>query len=360
MPAPARTPATRVVKILVTADPDLPVPPRHYGGIERVIALLVEGLVARGHDVCLVAHRDSHVPCALVPYADGHAGLKGTVRRAATIAGAATRWRPDVIQSFGRLATLAPVLPWLTPKVMSYQREITPRAVQWARALAHGTIQFTGCSRRLIEPIAHAGEWHVVYNAVPIETLEFSPEVARDAPLVFLGRIEAIKGAHLAIDVARRAGRRLVLAGNVPGDHRSQTYFREQIAPHIDGRDVTYVGPVDDGQKNSLLGRAAAFLMPVLWDEPFGIVMAEALACGTPVLGLRRGAVPEVVEAGVTGFVADDVAGLVDAVDKAPMLSRAACRAAAVTRFSPRTLVDAYEAIFHHALDQGSAVPATA
>jgi len=348
------------VRILVTADPDLPVPPRLYGGIERVIALLVDGLVARGHDVCLVAHRDSRVPCELVPYADGPTGLKATLKRAATIASAATRWRPDVIQSFGRLATLAPVLPWPTPKVMSYQREITPRAVRWARALAHGTIQFTGCSRRLIEPVADAGEWHVVYNAVPLDTLEFSPEVSADAPLVFLGRIEAIKGAHLAIEVARRTKRRLVVAGNVPGDEASQTYFREQVKPHIDGDAVTYVGAVDDVQKSALLGRASAFLMPVLWDETFGIVMAEALACGTPVLGLRRGAVPEVVDHGVTGFVADDVAGLARAVERASTLSRAACRAAAVTRFSPRALVDAYEAIFHHALRGGSAVPATA
>jgi glycosyltransferase involved in cell wall biosynthesis len=347
------------VKILVTADPDLPVPPRLYGGIERVIALLVEGLVARGHEVCLVAHRDSRVPCELVPYADSPNGLKGTLRRTATIASAATTWRPDVIQSFGRLATLAPVLPWATPKVMSYQREITPRAVRWALALAHGTIQFTGCSRRLVDPVATLCDWHVVYNAVPVDTLAFAAGVPADAPLVFLGRVEEIKGPHLAIEVARRAKRRLVLAGNVPTDAASQAFFRREVEPHIDGVRVTYVGPVDDVQKSALLGSAVAFLMPVLWDEPFGIVMAEALACGTPVLGFRRGAVPEVVEDGVTGLVADNVEGLAAVVERAPQLSRAACRAAAVARFSPSALVNAYESIFHASLRRGSTVPAT-
>ena len=169
---------------------------------------------------------------------------------------------------------------------------------------------------------------------------------------MFLGRIEPIKGPHLAIEIARRAGRRLVIAGNVPDDARE--YFRTQIEPHVDGRDVVYAGPVDDVAKDALLGSAAAFLMPILWDEPFGIVMAEALACGTPVaFGLRRGSVPEVVTHGVdsarwrtmwTGWSKRSAA--------IPGLSCQACRlAAGVPRFSPTALVDAYESIYAAASD---------
>jgi glycosyltransferase involved in cell wall biosynthesis len=254
--------------------------------------------------------------------------------------------RPDVIQSFGRLATLAGVLPLATPKVMSYQRDITPRSIRWARAIARDSVSFTGCSEQLIRPVAHMGAWHVIYNAVPVERMRFAAHVPADGPLAFLGRIEAIKGAHVAIEVARQSGRRLILAGNVPDDATSRAYFESQVKPHIDGDRVQYVGPVDDAAKQDLLCGAAAFLMPVLWDEPFGIVMAEALACGTPVLGLRRGAVPEVVTDGVTGVVADTTEGLVRAVGAIPTLSRSACRAAAESRFSPTRLVDRYEEVF--------------
>ena len=124
----------------------------------------------------------------------------------------------------------------------------------------------------------------------------------------------------------------LVIAGNIPAEHRG--WFDANIAPHIDGTRVTYVGPVDDAAKNALLGRARALLMPILWDEPFGIVMAEAMACGTPVLGFARGAVPEVVEHGVTGFVANDIDGLVAAVGQLGEIDRAACRARVEWLFS--------------------------
>jgi glycosyltransferase involved in cell wall biosynthesis len=334
------------MKIFVTADPGLPVPPRLYGGIERVIALLVGGLHARGHDVTLFAHPESEVEADLVPYPGRDHSASATALNAALIAREVRRRKPDIVQSFGRLACLLPILPWRVPKVMSYQRQVTPRTVRWARRLSGGTLTFTGCSRRLIASVAHLGPWNVVYNAVPLAHYQWTRSVAPDAPLVFLGRLEFIKGPHVAIDVARQAGRRLILAGNVPEAAEHQRYFRETILSRIDGTAVVYAGPVDDVAKNELLGGAAALLMPVLWDEPFGIVMAEALACGTPVIGLDRGAVAEVVEDGVTGFVvrtADDMAG---AVTRLSTLDRRRCRTAAEQRFSQDALVSAYEALY--------------
>jgi len=342
-----RLAAGRPWRVLVTADPVLPVPPRLYGGIERVIALLVDGLARRGHDVTLLAHADSQPACELVPYplARGE-GLGETLRHAALVAHEVRRRRPDVVQSFSRLAYLARVLPTAVPKVMSYQRPVTRRTVKWARALSRGTLSFTGCSSGLIAPVADVGSWRVIYNAVPMETFRAVSFVPSSAPLVFLGRVEEIKGPHIAIDVAARAGRKLIIAGNVPAEAQHETFFHERILPHVDGSAVEYVGPVDDEGKQRLLGQAAALLMPVLWDEPFGIVMAEALACGTPVIGLRRGAVPEVVAQGVTGFVCDSVEEMVGAVTRLAETSREACRAAAETRFSETALVDAYEALF--------------
>jgi glycosyltransferase involved in cell wall biosynthesis len=214
----------------------------------------------------------------------------------------------------------------------------------------------------MLEGVRHLAPWRVIHNAVDVARYRFSPAVAADAPLVFLGRIEAIKGPHLAIDIARRSGRRLVIAGNVSPEH--QGYFDQHVRPLIDGYRVEYIGPVDDSQKSELLSSAAALLMPILWEEPFGIVMAEALACGTPVVGLRRGAVPEVVDEGVTGFVRDTPDELVDAVAAVAGLDRPACRRAAEQRFSAEMLVDAHEALYrdvlkgHAALGTRSAEPA--
>ena len=166
----------------------------------------------------------------------------------------------------------------------------------------------------MMAPVQDVGVWHLVYNGVDLSAFDFTKAVRPDAPLVFLGRIEHIKGTHLAIDVARKTGIPLVIAGNIAPEHRA--YFTGQVQPHIDGKLITFLGPVDDAQKNDLLGRARALLMPVLWEEPFGIVMAEAMACGTPVIGLARGAVPEIVEEGKTGFVCGDLDGLVTAANR--------------------------------------------
>jgi glycosyltransferase involved in cell wall biosynthesis len=333
------------MRIAVTADPELAVPPRLYGGIERIIDLLVRGLVQRGHEVTLFAHPDSVTPARLVPYRGRSSGrLADTLQNCATITWDVLGNRYDIIHSFSRLAYLTPLLPLPLPKLMTYQREVTRRSVETAHRLSRGTLQFAAVSRKMMKPVEDLGTWHLAYNGVSLQAYAFAAAVADDAPLVFLGRIERIKGAHLAIEVARMAGVPLIIAGNIPARH--EDYFDAQIKPHLDGRQVTYAGPVDDRQKNALLGAARALLMPILWEEPFGIVMAEALACGTPVIGLDRGAVPEVVEDGVTGFVRQDAAGLCEAVARTHEISRAACRRRAQRLFSEEALVERYLGIY--------------
>ena len=235
---------------------------------------------------------------------------------------------------------------------MSYQRQITPRSIVWARRAFGSTIEFTACSRHMIRAVESLGKWHVVPNGVPLRAFTFQSRVAADAPLVFLGRLEEIKGPHLAIEAARRARKRLILAGNVEPAH--QDYFDERIRPFIDDDTVRYVGPVTDREKNELLGGAAALLMPILWDEPFGIVMAEALACGTPVVGFRRASVPEVVSDGLTGFLASSMVELTDAVARVPQIDRRKCREAAETRFSDRAIVQQYESLYRRKRASGS------
>jgi glycosyltransferase involved in cell wall biosynthesis len=328
-------------------DPEIPVPPKHYGGIERVVYLLVCGLAEQGHAVTLFANSNSLVSCDLVPYPGQASRSWGdTCRNTMRVAALVAQRRFDLVHSFGRLLYLLPLLPGSLPKLMSYQRHVSRLSVTWGHRLSGGSLQFTACSRQMIQAVEHLAAWHVIYNGVGADQYEFRSDVASDAPLVFLGRLEQIKGPHLAIEAARRAGRRLVIAGNVPEERHHRKYFETEILPHVDADRVRFMGPVDDRQKNALLGEAAALLMPILWDEPFGIVMAEALACGTPVVGFRRGSVPEVVEDGVNGFGCNDVAGMSRAIEQLQEIDRAACRRSMEQRFSSTVMVREYLRVY--------------
>lgn len=339
------------LRIALTADPELPVPPRLYGGIERIIDMLARGLVARGHQVTLFAHPDSASAGVLKPWPGRVSQSRvDTVRNTAALTAGVLGARFDLVHSFSRIAYLTPILPLGLPKLMTYQREVSPKTVGLGHALSRGTLEFCAISDWMSAHVRHIGVWHMVPNGVPLETYDVQPKVAEDAPLVFLGRIEEIKGPHLAIELAKRTGSRLVIAGNIPEPHRS--WYEANVAPHIDGEQITFIGPVDDVAKNRLLGAAKAFLMPILWEEPFGIVMAEALACGTPVLGLRRGAVPEVVDEGVTGFVRDDVEGLVEAIGRIGEIDRAACRAAVEARYSADAVVEGYLSVYRDMIER--------
>jgi glycosyltransferase involved in cell wall biosynthesis len=335
------------MKIIITADPMIPVPPVHYGGIERIIFMLIEELAERGHEVTLIAHRDSKVPCELIAYPGETQSRKDVLKNTALVTSVIYRRRFDVLHSFGRLAYLTLTFPLGIRKIMSYQREPTISQVKLAMRLAKkGSMLFTGCSEYIAAKMRPYAPSYAVHNFVDTDKYTFTQTVDDDAPLAFLGRIEHIKGTHIAIDMAQRSGRKLIIAGNVPKEKEHQEYFDQQIKPRIDGDRIRYIGPVDDLQKNDLLGQAAAFLMPILWEEPFGIVMAEALACGTPVIGFRRGAVPEIVDHGENGFMCDETEEMLRLIGRIPGLSRAACRLSAEQRFSKPVITDQYLALY--------------
>lgn len=343
--------STAPLRIAITVDPEIPVPPTLYGGIERIVDMLVRGLVERGHDLTLFANPDSRVPCRLLPYPALHSQRKAdTLKNMWHVSSYVHRGRIDVVHSFARLAYLAPLLPSRTPKIMSYQRVVTPRSVTIGNLFSRGTLHFTGCSAHVLRQWALSDHFHVIYNGVPLNAYRATEYLNGDAPLAYLGRVEEIKGVHLAIEVARQSGRRLVIAGNVPEAAHHRGYFEQKILPQVDGSAVQYVGAVDDRGKNELLGRSAALLMPLLWDEPFGIVMAEALACGTPVVGLRRGSLPEIVQHGVNGFVCDSVEEMIAAVNRLDLIERKQCRRIAEEKFSDRVIVDSYEQLYRELL----------
>ena len=260
------------MRIAITVDPYLPVPPTHYGGIERVVDLAVKGLVARGHQVTLFAHPDSRVSVPLVPYgAPPHTGAWNRLTELWQLGSAVAirRRQFDVVFSWGRLAALLPILPdRRLPKVQRYCRNLVPwRGVQIAVRLAGDSISFAGASTSVYDELprygARGGRWHTMYDAIDMTRYDLVRAVPSDAPLVFLGRLERIKGAHAAIAIARQSGRRLVIAGNHATAGPEAAYFQQEIAPHVDGDRITYVGPVDDEAKNRLLGSAAALLFPI-------------------------------------------------------------------------------------------------
>lgn len=337
------------MKILVTADPELPVPPVLYGGIERIVDALVRGLKARGHTVALAANPASDCPADELfgwPGARSQ-GRIDVIRNTSALLSAVRGFRPDVLHSFSRALYLLPLLASRLPKVMSYQRHPGASQVAWAARLGGRSLTYTGCSEHIRRcGLSAGGTWHAIYNCVELDKYAFQPEVASDAPLVFLSRVERIKGAHTAIRIALRSGRRLLIAGNHGTAGHEGEYWEKEVVPYLGREGIEYVGPVNDRQKNELLGSAAAMVVPIEWDEPFGIVFAEALACGTPVISCPRGALPEIVRQGVDGYLVGGVEEGVRAVKNLAAINRAACRARAEACFSAEVVVSKYEALY--------------
>jgi glycosyltransferase involved in cell wall biosynthesis len=334
------------MRILITADPEIEVPPKLYGGIERVVDGLVRRYRARGHEVCLVAKPGSDCPADAFHPWPGASSLSSSdsLRNAWALRKAVRAFRPDVLHSFSRIAYLTPLLRGRTPIVMSYQRDPTPRTVGLAVRLAGPQVlRFTGCSDYIAGLGRQAGgEWEGIPNFAEMDALHFSPTVAPDAPLVFLSRVEHIKGAHWAIEIARRTGQRLIIAGNHSDSGPEGAYWRDKIVPELGHDGVEYVGAVNDVQKNKLLGAARAMIVPIQWNEPFGIVFAESLACGTPVISCPRGSLTEIVRPGIDGFLIRSIEEGVQAVGRLHTIDRATCRRRAEDAYSPDSVVDRY------------------
>lgn len=339
------------LKIALIADPELPVPPLLYGGIERIIAMLIEGYTKLGHEVSLFAHPDSVTSAKLFPYKGKRSTNKADVLKNTLLINTELfKSRYSIIHSFGRLIFLFPQLPLGVPKLMSYQREPTLSQIKKATKLSKkNTLAFTGCSAYISNQILPFAPAFSIFNGVNLKSYDFKNEVAPDAPLIFLGRIEPIKGAHIAIEVAQATGKKLVIAGNIPSEY--QDYFDEKIKPQLNEH-IKYVGPVNDIQKNQILGNAVAFLMPIEWDEPFGIVMAEAMACGTPVIGFNRGSVPEVIIQGKNGFKCDTIQEMIQYTQKIENIDRKEVRKDAEKRFSADVIINQYLELYYHHINK--------
>lgn len=349
------------LRIAQLAPPFETVPPAGYGGTERVVSTLTEELVRRGHDVTLFASADSRTSAKLVPIVEVALWHHDppcndfTAHRSAifgTILDEIDDF--DIVHSHldyhGFPLAHAPRRTMLTTL---HGRLDVPSLLPTYRAFAElPLVSISNAQRR---PLVNANWVGTVQHGIDLNRFTFNPEPGQY--LAFLGRISPEKGLDVAIRVARRAGWPLRVAARPPLSfshnpemERDRDYFEHVIQPLLSEPGVELIGEVGGVEKDEFLRNAAALLFPIHWPEPFGLVMPEALACGTPVLALREGSVPEVLENGVTGFICHFEDELVRAVARIPELDRFRCRSEAERRFSPAAMADAYERIYAQSL----------
>jgi glycosyltransferase involved in cell wall biosynthesis len=334
------------------SPPWIAVPPRGYGGIEWVVHLLTEELVRRGHDVTLFATGDSSTSAELRwVFSTGPTGRMHQARPDAMHVGAAFRHIVDEGRAGRAYDVVHDHSAWLgvafakaldVPVVHTIHGAFIDANRDFYRTFRdHAAfVTISSYQQRDFTDIPYAG---CVPNAVDVDGFPF--RAAKEDYMLCLGRIARDKGQGVAVGVAREAGIPLVLAGKVdPGDDTA--YFEEAVLPYVDGDLIRFEGEVPDVRKRELLAGARAFLFPIQWPEPFGLVMIEAMACGTPVVAFRYGAVPEVVSDGESGFIVGSPEEMIEAIKRATEIPPERCRDFARRRFSTAVMTDAYERIY--------------
>lgn len=338
------------MRILLLMDPFIPVPPVHYGGIERVIYDIACRYAKMGHEVTIIAGPQSRSPGHLITYGStGDGSVKIDYALLWQLSSILRREIPhhDVLHNFGRLAFQFPVAWTKIRKIQTYMRYIRPRNIRALNAFGVCNLTYTAVSDAIVSTgKPGGGDWRTVYNCAHVEQFDFVEKVDASAPLVFLGRLERCKGAHTAIRVAELTGRKLIIAGNISALPHERQYFDDELRPRIDGRNIQYIGVVNNEQKNKLLGVAAAMLLPVEWYEPFPVVLPEAFACGTPILAFPGGGVAEGIIPGKTGFLSQTAEEMAAQVGRINDLSRSACREEALNRYSDSVIADNYLSIY--------------
>lgn len=324
------------------------VPPKKYGGTERVVHALTEELVRRGHEVTLFATRDSQTTARLIaPYAHAlresrlsrgagqtwtllHIGLAYEMRREFDII------HDHLVPHSMPTANLCEV-----PVVATMHGAFTTESKEMLKRLrSPNIVAISHAQARVAEGINLAG---VVYNGLPLEMMQFG-ETPGDY-LLYVGRLSMEKGVHHAIEVALELDLPLILAAKL--DDADRDYFDDFIEPRLSDS-VRWIGEVDEQERNRLMCGARCMLHPVLWREPFGLTLIESMACGCPVVAFGRGSIPEIIREGVSGFVVEDTDEMVVAVMRLGEIDRAGCRAYALENFSTGRMADGYEKIYRH------------
>jgi glycosyltransferase involved in cell wall biosynthesis len=323
------------------------VPPKTYGGTERVVSYLTEELVRLGHEVTLFASADSQTRAQLVPMCPRALRLSPECRD--SIAYHVTMME-RVIQQAREFELIHYHIDYLhfplsrrcsTPSVTTLHGRLDLPELQplYDEFRDRPVVSISDAQRA---PLPQARFVATVYHGLPPDLYRVQPAPGRY--LAFLGRISPEKRVDRAIEIAKRLGMPLKIAAKI--DRDDVEYYRNEITPLLQHPLIEFVGEIDEASKQEFLGGASALLFPIDWPEPFGLVMIEAMACGTPVVAMRRGSVPEVIEEGVAGYLADDLADAVRATARALTLDRRACRAAFERRFGVTRMAEDYLRVY--------------
>jgi glycosyltransferase involved in cell wall biosynthesis len=339
------------MRIAQLAAPWITVPPDGYGGTEWVVQQLCDGLTERGHEVVLYASGDSHTSAELrsifphqMPEVLGMGAYDS--RHVSWALGDIEREGFDLIHDHSGFLAVAFSRYVATPMVHTVHCTFDDHAFGFYQQF-RDEVDYVSVSRYQQSLGPNGMTWaDAVYNAIAVEEWPFTPQ--KDDYLLAFGRVCHQKGFHLAIEAAKRTGHRLVMAGVLQEQYRE--YFETRVRPHIDNDQIVYESEVTDARKRELFAHAKAFLFPITWAEPFGLVMIEAMATGTPVVALRQGSVPEVVDHEVTGFICDDLDEFTAAISRVKEIDPRACRRAVEERFTVKRMIDGYEDVFRQVL----------
>lgn len=353
------------LKIAVIAPIEESVPPATYGGTEAVVYTLVEELHRQGHDVTLFASGDSRVSCRLVPIVPQAIGSKGSkrLREALTyqalfkVAQILSSERFDIIHNHvtSGWQTLMYKDAFLSPVVTTthFMLNSECEATMYAQ---YKDMPYVSISNAQREPLPSLNYVATIYHGLNLKPFTFHP--ASGEYLAYLGRFSPEKGPAEAIEIAKRTGHKLIMAAKINNFERK--YYETVLKPLIDGKQIVYIGEVDVPGKVKLLGGAKALINPVRLHESFGLTNIEAMAVGTPVIALNSGAIPEVVQDGLTGYVCTSIDEMVAAVSKIPDIERAVCRAHVEQNFTAKTMTKQYLAIYNQLIGSYSNAPKSA
>lgn len=329
----------------------IPIPPRTYGGIELMLHNLTEELVKRGHDTTLFASGDSQTSARLIAITEQALWLGGArrsqhapiIRMIKEVSD--RRGEFDLLHNhFNFFSFPLSLHPDFPPLLSTVHRPVDK---EYAEAMkSYSGIKFVAISRDQKQHMEEYGiaAIDVIPNGIEVHRYEWNAK-PQDY-LFYLGRLNQEKGIMNAIEVARRAGEKLVIAGNSAGREEA-LFFLHELRPLLDSRNIIFEGQVDFNEKVKLLKNAKALLFPIERREPFGLVMIESLACGTPVIAFRQGSVPEIIEHGKTGFVVDTKEEMIEAIRHIPEIDRGACRRIAEEKFTLDRMVNRYEELYH-------------
>jgi glycosyltransferase involved in cell wall biosynthesis len=337
------------LRVALIAPPWYEVPPRAYGGVELLCASLISGLQRRGNTVTLIGAGGDHTAAKMISTFRRPPGGLGTsatmiVESLHALRASAALREIDVDIVHDHTA-LAPIVMG-SRDVPTVSTVHSHPAGRLAQLYSESELPVVAVSDEQRSQAVGLPWVATIHNAIDVDSYPFQAQ--KEGFALFLGRIHPDKGPHLAIEAARQAKMPLLLAGKC-SEPLERRYFEETISPMLDD-DIRYIGVADQRVKRDLLRRASVLLFPILWEEPFGLVMVEAMACGTPVVATRRGAVPEVLTDGVTGVIVDDPRDLAQAIEATSGIDPRKCRRDAEHRFDIPLLAARYEETYRHIL----------